>query len=202
VLAALVQHHLDERSARCRRDHLEPVDAHDAVLELDPVAQPTAKITRDRSLHLGQIGLRHAMRRVGQSLRQLAVVGEQQQPLGVGVEAPDVEEPLLATSQVIPHARPTAVVGHGRLDPPRLVEREHDVPRSRRDAHAVDLDDGRPGVDPQALLEHDPTVDLDPAFVDHLFAGPPASDPCGCQHLLKSDLCVVVISRHDVSIST
>ena len=46
---------------------------------------------------LGEVGLGDAVPRVLQPVGEVAVVGQQQQALGVGVEAADVEEPLLAS---------------------------------------------------------------------------------------------------------
>jgi hypothetical protein len=50
---------------------------------------------RGRALDVGQVLLVHAERRVGEAVGQVAVVGEQQQALGVGVEATDREDPRL-----------------------------------------------------------------------------------------------------------
>ena len=58
-----------------------------------------SRLPRSRGMvpaHLGEVGLGDAVRGVGEPLGEVAVVGEQQQALGVGVEAADVEEPLLA----------------------------------------------------------------------------------------------------------
>src|SRR6185437_12434569 len=93
VLAALVDDQLDHRAARVRIDQAEPVDRRQPVLQLDAVAEPSAEISRDRALHLGEVGLLHLERRVHEAVAELAVVHEQQQALGVGVEASDVEEP-------------------------------------------------------------------------------------------------------------
>ncbi len=66
-----------------------------AVLELDAVAQPLAA---PRALGRppptpGAVGLRHLEARVRQQVRELAVVGQQDQPGAVGVEPPDRIEP-------------------------------------------------------------------------------------------------------------
>ena len=47
---------------------------------------------------------------------------------------------------------------------------------------------GLPRIDPQPLLEHDPAVDLHPALVDELLAGPSATDSGRGEDLLKADL--------------
>ena len=59
-----------------------------------PVEQLLERGVGDVALDLGDVGLVHLVRRVGQPLREVAVVGQQDQPGGVGVEPADVEEPL------------------------------------------------------------------------------------------------------------
>ena len=57
-------------------------------------AAAAAVAVRDLAVDLGDVGLVDLVRRVRHPLREVAVVGEQEQPLGVGVEPADVEEPL------------------------------------------------------------------------------------------------------------
>ena len=64
-----------------------------------------------------------------QPVRQLAVVGQQNQPFGVGIEPPDVKQLLVAPHPVLDQvadARPSKVVGHRRVHAQRLVQREVD----------------------------------------------------------------------------
>jgi hypothetical protein len=60
----------------------------------------------DDALDLGQVGLLDLVRRVGQPVRELAMVGEDDEALGVGVEPPDVEETLLAALDEVGEGRP------------------------------------------------------------------------------------------------
>ena len=95
VLAPLVQHDLDHRLAGVGVDDPERVDLHRAVVELD--ARRAAGGARSRGtepLNLGEVGLAHLVGGVGQPVGQLAVVGEQQQALGVLVEPADVHQAL------------------------------------------------------------------------------------------------------------
>ena len=92
----------------------------------------------------------HTERGVRQHLRQVAVVGEQQQAGGVRVQAADVEQPLLVPLRVLREVGAAAVVVHRRDHAGRLVQ--HHVRRARvdPDRHAVDGDlvdrRDRPGV--------------------------------------------------------
>ena len=113
-----------------------------------------------------------------------------------------MEEPLLTSAQVVPHAGAASIIGHRRLDAARLVHRKYDVSGRCRDAHAVDLDHRGPWINPHALLDNELAVDLDTAFLDHLLAGASATDSGSREHLLKTDKCGVVIPGHNVSIST
>ena len=88
AVAALVDGDAAERGAHER--HLGR--RGQAVVELDALAQPAHAPRRRRALHLDQVLLLHAEAGVGEAMGQVAVVGEQQQALGVGVEAADRED--------------------------------------------------------------------------------------------------------------
>jgi len=94
VVATLVQDELDDRPPRRHIDDGERVDLDQPVLELHPLAQPAPQRPRDRPGHLGEVSLRHLERRMGQPVREVAVVGEEQQAFRLGVEPADVEQPL------------------------------------------------------------------------------------------------------------
>src|SRR5581483_11323850 len=90
-LAPLPQHQPHGPTASRSRHGPDLQGSGDAVLELHP-APETGELARGgSSLHLGQILLLHAVPRMRQPLRQLAVVREQQQPLGVPVQPSDGE---------------------------------------------------------------------------------------------------------------
>ena len=144
----------------------EIVDVRRSVVQFDAVAQLLAQPARHRADDRRQIGLGHLVGRVHQPVRQLAVVGQQQQPLGVGVEAPDVKQLLVSANSVLDEvadARPAAVVGHRRVHAPRLVDRQVHQRVVDDDPHAVDADHRRVGIHARAQLGDDPAVDLDPA---------------------------------------
>ena len=70
---------------------------------------------------LGQVLLLHPVAGVGEPVGQIAVVGQQQQPLGVGVEAADGEHPRLGRHQV-DHGRAALRVARRGDHPGRLVQ--------------------------------------------------------------------------------
>ena len=97
-VAALVDDQLDDRSplgvALAGHDQFRPRDRNRPVLERDPVPQLLEGRLADLALDLGDIGLVHLIGRMGHPLREVAVVGEQDQAGGVGVEPSDMEQPL------------------------------------------------------------------------------------------------------------
>ena len=153
-----------------------------------PCQQPAADRRVQRPRHVGQVGLDHPVRRVHQQVGQLAVVGQQQQALAVGVQSPDVEEPLGPVRDEVGDGGAAAVIRHGAQHPRGLFSGQVDQvgadDRCGRRRRAIDR--GR-GVDPGAELVDDHAVDRDPAVGDQLFAGPPRAHPGRGQHLLQPD---------------
>jgi hypothetical protein len=130
---------------------------------------------------------------VHEPVAQLAVVRQQQQPLGLGVEPAHVEQPARPVDQLgalhdeVADAGATLVVRHGREHPERLVQRQvHDVV-AQHDPAAVDVHDGGVRVDATAHLAYDLAVDGHPARGDELL-GRAAGGHAGLgQHLLQPD---------------
>ena len=145
-----------------------------AVLELDAVAQPAQRARADlAAVDGGQVLLVDAVAGVGDAVGQLAVVRQQQEALGVGVEAADGEHPRLVGHQLDDGRAPVGVLGR-RDDAGRLVQQVVDEAGLGADRRAVDLDEVDVGVDPPA--EHgDLAVDGDPPGGDEVLAHPPAA---------------------------
>ena len=96
-------------------------------IERDPFAQLPQLVLRDGApLDARQVRAGNAVARVGQAVGQLAVVGQQDQPGGVGVEPADRIEALPAGHE-LHDRRPALRVVRGRDDAGRLVERVHRV---------------------------------------------------------------------------
>ena len=147
-----------------------------AVLELDALAQPLADVTLHRATDRRDVGLEDAVCRVLEPVGEVAVVREQQQALGVGVEAADVEEPLLAVADVVLERDAAELVVHRRDDALGLVEGEVDAVLVEVDAHAVDVDDLGLRVDAHAQLGDDLAVDLDATLLDEVLADAARAD--------------------------
>ena len=97
------------------------------VLELHAGPQPLPDCAGDRGGHLGDVGLDHTVRRMGQPVREIPVVGQDQQALGLGVQPPDVEQPPGRFGHQVTDAGPTVRVGHRGDHAARLVHRQVDA---------------------------------------------------------------------------
>ena len=122
----------------------------------------------------GQVFLVEPVARVGDAVGQLAVVGEQQQALRVGVEAADGEHPRLGGDQLDDRGAAVRVAGR-RDDAAWLVQQVVDEPGLGADRRTVDLDEVDLRVDAAAEHGH-VAVDRHPAVGDQLLAHPPAAE--------------------------
>ena len=191
-VAALVDGQLHDRALPRRREHLGRGHLDRAVLEPDPGQQATHRRLLHDAGHLGDVGLLQLVRRVGDPLGEVAVVGQQDEALGVGVEPADVEEPLGPVGDQLAQRATALRVRHRRDHAPGLVERQVDVGRDRRQPLAVDPHHRRGGVDLGAQPGDHLAVDLDEAGEHQLLALAPAGDAGGRQQLLQPDQAVVV----------
>ena len=125
---------------------------------------------------------------------ELAVVGQQEQPLGLGVEASDVHQAQRVgqlgvlgqvVASVLGHGGSALRVLHGGDDPCRLVEHEGDELGVGEDSAAVDADLLGQRVHSDACLGDGDAVDADAAVGDELLAGAARGDPCVGQDLLQ-----------------
>jgi hypothetical protein len=166
-------------------DDPERVDAHRAVLELDALAQPLADVALHRSADRGDVRLEDAVCRVLQPVREVAVVRQQEQALGVGVEASDVEEALLTVADVVLERDTAQLVVHRRDDTLGLVEGEVDAVLVEVDPHPVDVDHLGLWVDAHAELGDHLAVHLDAPLLDEVLADTPRPDTAGRHQLLQ-----------------
>ena len=133
--------------------------------------------------HLDQVLLLDAEGRVGEPVGEVAVVGEEQETLGVGVEAADGEHARLVGHELDDRAPALRIVRRGH-HPGRLVEEVvHEVGGGRY-PDAVDLDAVALRVDPAPQLGH-LAVDGDAAVLDELLAHPPAAEAGTGEDLLE-----------------
>jgi len=135
-LAALVQHELDAVGREPPRAR----GGGHAVLQRHALAQPAqCRLPHRRVAHLRAVDARHLERRVREPVRELAVVGEQEQPGRVRVQAADRVEPLAAAHERDDRRAPLRVL-RGADVAGRLVERIDHVAALEGDPGAVDRD--------------------------------------------------------------
>ena len=138
---------------------------------------------RRRALDLGEVLLLDAVARVREPVGQLAVVGEQQQPLGVGVEPADREHAGLGRDEVDDGGSAVGVLGR-RHDTGRLVQEVVDEVGARATTAPSTSRTSTSAIDARADLG-DLAVHPHPALADQLLAHPPAGHAGGGEHLLQ-----------------
>ena len=125
--------------------------------------------------------------------RQPAVIGQQQQALGVEIEPADRDQPRQAFRQIVEHRRPPFGVGMGGHQAARLVIHEQPRALARRQRLAVDGDDVV-GGDVERRRIDDAAVDGDAALHDP-FLGIAARGEAGARHHLGDALAGFLFAR-------
>ncbi len=141
----------------------------------EPVLQSRQRLLVHLAMHPHAVAPQPAGRRQFQHARQAAIIGQEQQALGVDVEASDRHQPRQIGRQDVENrlsAFRIAVCGHHAG---RLVEQKQPRPLDRRDGGAVDLDRvvGHHVESRRCQLL---AVDLDPAGGDQVFGVAPRGD--------------------------
>ncbi len=117
-------------------------------------------------------------------MTQFAVIGQQEQALGVRIEATNVKHANVAVDEV-PHAWTPSVVFHRGNDPQRLVQRNHEVARRNGNPLIVHSDDNLIRVDPRAEFVSNLPIHADAPGADEEFAFASATEPGRCEYLLQ-----------------
>ena len=91
--------------APCSRSSRASIAPVGHAVDLDAVAQAVEAKLGDRAIGANPVAPAPASRRQFQRAREPAVIGEQQQPLGVGVEPPDADQPRQVLRQRVEHRR-------------------------------------------------------------------------------------------------
>ena len=94
------------------------------AVDLDAAAQPVELRLRDAAERAHAVAPQPGGLRQLQHAREPAVIGEQQQPLGVEVEPADADEPRQVLRQRAEDGRPALVVGVRGEEAARLVVEE------------------------------------------------------------------------------
>ena len=172
ALAALVDGDLDAVG----RESLHARGCRPPVVELDALAQrPQRVVAHGRAPHLGVVGARDLERGVREPVRERAVVGQQDEPGGVGVEPAHRVQPPGAGDERDDRRPALRVVG-GRDHAARLVDGV-DGALAGRDAHrlAVDLD-RHAAVDIARRVAHELAAHRHTAREHELLGGAPRGD--------------------------
>ena len=135
-----------------------------AVVELDALAQLAHRRRRRTALDLGQVLLLDAVGRMGEAVGEVAVVGEQQQPLGVRVETADREHPRLGRHEV-GDDRAAAAGRRASSRRPGLVQQVVDEPGPHTERGAVDLDEVDEDVDAAPRIATSPLTVTRPSAI-------------------------------------
>ena len=154
-----------------------------AVLQVNPLAQPPQRAPRGPARNLCQVFLVDPERWVRQSVGQFAVVGEEQQPLGLRVEPAHGKHARLAGHES-DHGRAPLGIRRGGDHSRRLVEQVVNQARSDPQDCAVDLDAVGLGIGPIPQAR-DLTVDPYPPRCDQRLGGAAAAQTGAGQDLLQ-----------------
>jgi hypothetical protein len=151
---------------------------HDTVADALQLAlcRPRA---REDVIFLGQL-----VPRMHDPMRDIAIVGQQEQALGVAVKPSDWKNPFADPNKV--HHRPAiALVACGSDVPGRFVEHQIAQWWLANDL-VVDPDFIGGGISARAQLGHDLAVDRDAAFGDQCFGGASGGNAASGEYALES----------------
>jgi len=149
------------------------VDAVDA----DAAAQGVEPVLRDLAVGADLVAPQPPGLGMGNGAREPAVVGEEQQALGVDVEPADGDDPRQLLRQAVEHRRAALRVARRRDEAARLVEEPQAGALLGGEGLAVDGDPvGRRDVDRRG--GEDLAVEGDPAFRDHRLDVAARGDAC------------------------
>ena len=127
-----------------------------------------------------------------QVLGEVTVVGQDDQPGSVGVEATDVEKALRAVLHQIAQVPAAVGVRHRRDHSAGLVEHQVDVLADRRQSPPLDPHDSVSRIDLGAQSGHDFPVDLDKSGEHQLFTLAPRGHSRLREQLLQPDESVLI----------
>ena len=135
--------------------------------------------------HHNAIRLAHSVARMRQPVGQVAVVGDQDQPLAVQVEPADGEQPGIGGFDQIDDAHSARGIAVCAQHARGFVDGEVFEP-SRVQGDTIDANGLVGRIDPRAQFGDDAAIDLDAAGGDQFLALPPAAEPRGRQHFLQT----------------
>ena len=180
----LVQNHFQHGTELVLGAKINPLGAGLAFGEGDTLSEFFEGFRRGNTCNLHEIFLFNAVPRMRQQIREIAIVGHENEPLAHAVESTNRKESLLAWHKV-DHPRTAGrikVCGHNSY---RLMEHiDHAFWVGK--PLAIDSDFLSPWIDSSAELGDDLTIDFHPAGCDQFLAAATAAESGGSKHFLQS----------------
>jgi len=169
AILPLHEDNLEQRAVPLGFDQFGRLGGEAALGEVHPFLQLLDDFPRGNSRDLHAVDFLDAEPGVGEAVGQFAVVGDQQQPLAVFIEATDGEQPLGRLGKEVNHPGPTLGVAVGAEHPGRLVDQ---IVRPAMDAEslAIEPDILCVGIDAGPQFRDGLAIHGHPARGDVLFA--------------------------------
>ena len=184
--AALVDDQLDHDGVEAGIDAAHARRARDqALVEAHTGGQPAQLVAARLLGKAHAVHLLHTVARVHELVREIAVIGEQQQTAGVGIEAADRVQACTTRQELADGATALRVVERGD-DADRFVDDVVDVLRTATDRLAVDRDPITRVLDLGSRLGDDVAVHRDTALRDEVVTLAPRTDATVGQVLVES----------------
>jgi len=178
AIAAFVQHHEHIGAVAPLTLYLDRLHLTKAVGQVNAALEFRQLRLVRLSSHTDQVGLLHAISRMGQPIGEFTVVRDDDEPFAIAIQSPNGKHPLLGRHEVN-DAHSTARIEVRRNNTHRLVDDEVH-PLWLADRHAVDADLVLQRVDLGAKFRHHLTVDFHASFLNEFLAITPAADS-GCR---------------------
>lgn len=196
AILAFIENHFEHRAllVLTAKSHTLGVDF--AFGQTNPLAQAIEELRGRHTGHLNQVFLLDSIARVGQEIRKLAVVRQQDEPFARAIESPNGKETTIARHQIY-DPRPTSRVVVGGHHADRFVQDVHHAAGVRQ-PFTIHTNILGPRVDLRAERGDNLTIDLDPSGSDQLLAGAATSKPGRSQHLLQPLESVVITTIADM----
>jgi len=156
----------------------------ESILEFDPLPKPPEFGPSGRAFEVRDVFLLDAIGRMGQSMREGAIVGEEKKSFCIHVEATHREDAWFDGYQFDDRGATLRIVSRCN-DPSRLVQQVVHESGFDTDRHAVDFDIIGIRIDATSEIGNR-SVHGDTAISDQVFTDATASDTNSCENLLQS----------------
>ncbi len=183
--AALVQRDLQHGAILAREEHPHLRGRGHPLLQSDPGAQPLQRLFTGNALDVRLINLRHPMPGMGEQLRQLPIIGDDQRPFRILIEPAHWMHRHVDIAQQIHHRAPGVGISAGGDVAAGLVEEY--VRLASRDRHRASRDGDRVflRVDLHAHLGDSLPIDGHLSRGDHPLRFTARSDAGGGQYFVQ-----------------